>query len=109
MADGDGKPSTVSCLSIFPQRHVYHRADSSQVGDKKIMQEPYPRVATGFSELAATAGPPDLQCSSIPAPLIHAVRLLHIYNHNNQLDLINELLKDVDFHPLSVTLLAMVV
>ena len=57
-----------------------------------------------------TAVPPDCQCLRVPTLSIDAARdtLLRIYNCNEQPDLIDKILQDLDFHPLSVTLLATV-
>ena len=57
-----------------------------------------------------TAVPPDCRCLDIPALSIEAARkaFYHIYRNNEQPDEIDKILAHLDFHPLSVTLLATV-
>ena len=57
-----------------------------------------------------TTIPPDCECLNIPTLSMDAARnaLLRIYNRNERPDLIDKILQELDFHPLSVTLLATV-
>ena len=57
-----------------------------------------------------TTVPPDCQCLIVPTLSIDAARrtLLRIYNRNERPNLIDKVLQELDFHPLSVTLLATV-
>ena len=57
-----------------------------------------------------TTIPPDFHCLSVPALSMDAARstLHRIYDRNERPDLLDKILRQLDFHPLSVTLLATV-
>ena len=57
-----------------------------------------------------TTIPPDFQCLSVPTLSMDAARstFLRIFNRNERPDLVDKILEELDFHPLSVTLLATV-
>ena len=57
-----------------------------------------------------TTVPPDCKCLDVPTLSVDAAHstFYRIYDHDVESALINEILKQLDFHPLSVTLLATV-